>query len=95
MAALCCARGTSERVADGNRGNEPQLRGARGGIVCGGAAGDGRSPGGGDGRSLQERVTDRSPLRRRHVTARSFLYLFRVMEGAMYTPRQTCVTKDV
>ena len=33
MAALCWARGMSERVADGKRGNEPQLRAARGGIV--------------------------------------------------------------
>ena len=36
MAALCWASGRSERVAEGSRGNEPQLRGVRGGIVwCG------------------------------------------------------------
>ncbi len=34
VAAFCAARGMSERVAAGSRGSEPQLRGARGGIVA-------------------------------------------------------------
>jgi hypothetical protein len=33
VAALWWASGMSERVAEGSRGNEPQLRGVRGGIV--------------------------------------------------------------
>lgn len=33
VAALCWTSGMRERVAEGSRGNEPQLRGVRGGIV--------------------------------------------------------------
>lgn len=42
VAPLCWTRGIRARVAVGNEGKEPQLRGARGGIVCRGVSDDDR-----------------------------------------------------